>query len=101
MGREVPRSWQEIGTIIYAKMTLPPDLEQGLQEYDTALKWTDVRGRDSHSAPVKAILYGRKAFYHLKMNRFADALACCEIATELLPDHLAPLRIMAEIKLIQ
>ena len=33
------------------------------------------------------------------MTRYADAMACCEIASELLPEHLAPLRIMAEIKL--
>ena len=100
-GRELPRSWQDIGTFIYAKMTLPTDLKQGLQEYNTAVNWTTVRERHSDSAPVRAILYERKAFYHLKMNQLADAIACCEIATELLPDHLSPLRIMAEIKLKQ
>ena len=99
MGRQVPPKWQEIGAIIYAKMTLPADLAKGLQEYDTALNWEVVKERNTDIAPVRAILYGRKAFYHLKMNRYADAMACCEAALELLPEHLAPLRIMAEIKL--
>ena len=30
MGREVPPTWQEIGVIIYAKMSLPDDLAKGL-----------------------------------------------------------------------
>ena len=29
--REVPRSWQEIGAIIYAKMNLPADFAEGLR----------------------------------------------------------------------
>ena len=97
--REVPRSWQDIGAIIYAKMNLPPDFAEGLREYDTALNWEVIQEGNPEKNPVKAILYGRKAFYHLKMTRYADAMACCEIASGLLPEHLAPLRIMAEIKL--
>ena len=99
MGREVPPTWQTIGAIIYAKVTLPADLAKGLQEYDTALNWDVVKERNTNGDLVKAILYGRKAFYHLKMNRYADAMACCEIALELLPGQLAPLRIMSEIKM--
>ena len=98
-GREAPRSWQAIGVIIYAKMNLPADFAEGLRQYDTALNWVIIKERNLDINPVKAILYGRKAFYHLKMTRYADAMACCEIASELLPEHLAPLRIIAEIKL--
>ncbi len=101
MAREVPPAWQELGAIIYAKMSPPVDFEDGLREYDRALTWITANDRSIAIAPVKAILYGRKAFYHLKMNRYADAVACCEIASESLPDHLAPHRIMAEINLIR
>ena len=98
-GREVAKPWQEIGTIIYTKMTLPADLAEGLREFDMALNWEVLKAPNPGIAPVKAILYGRKAFYHLKVNRYADAEASCEISSDLLPEHLAPLRIMAEIKI--
>ena len=78
---------------------MPSDLEEGLREYNEALNWTTVGEQNAYTAPIRAILYGRKAFFHLKMNRYADAMACCEISSELLPEHLAPLRIMAEIEL--
>ena len=99
LGRETPTTWQEIGAFIYAKMILPTDLAKGLEEYDQVLNWAVFSERKTDLAAIKAILYGRKAFYHLKMTRYADAIACCEISSELLPEHLAPLRIMAEIKL--
>ena len=50
---------------------------------------------------IKAILYGRKAFCHLKLSQYADTVACCNIASGLLPEHLAPLRIMSEIMMRQ
>ncbi len=99
-GRAVPRSWQHIGIIIYSEMSLPADLAEGLRQFDAALNWEVIKERSTDMDLVKGVLYGRKAFYHLKMNRYADATASCEIALDFLPHNLTPLRIMAEIKML-
>ena len=98
-GREIPLAWRRLGTIIYMIAALPSDLGAALEECNQAIIWLQENDDDSAMIVGKAILYGRKAFCHLKLDQHADAIACCEIASRLLPEHLAPLRIMAEIEL--
>ena len=97
-GREVPHEWRELGATIKAVTTLPSDLGVALQECNQAIDWFV---EDDQNSVIKAILYGRKGFCHLKLGRQADAIACCDIASRLIPQHLPPLRIMAEIMLRQ
>ena len=100
-GREVPTEWRNLGSLLCAKASLPSDLRVALEECNKAIGWLVQDNQSADMAPVKAILYGRKAFCHLRMDRVADAIACCDIASRLLPEHLAPLRIMAEIMMRQ
>ena len=100
-GREIPMEWKTLGSLLYAKTSLPSDLRVALEECDKAIGWLVEDGQSADWAPVRAILYGRKAYCHLRMDRVADAMACCNIASRLLPEHLAPLRIMAEIMMRQ
>lgn len=100
-GREIPTVWRDLGIIIYVKVSLPTDLTVALTECNLAITWLFENEQQLDMDPIKAILYGRKAFCHLRLGQVADTIACCNIASRLLPEHLAPLRIMAEIKLIE
>ena len=100
-GRDISPTWQELGIIIYTKMTISSDLKVALEECNQAISWFVDSDQNSNMMLLKAILYGRKAFCHLKLGQYADTVACCNIASRLLPEHLAPLRIMAEIMMRQ
>ena len=80
---------------------LPSNLSTALEECNQAIEWLVENDQNSTTSPIKAILYGRKAFCHLKLDQVADAVACCNIASKVLPQLLAPLRIMAEIMMGQ
>ena len=100
-GREIPPEWRSLGSTIYAMSSLPSDLNVALDQCNQAIGWLVENDQNSDGSPIKALLYGRKAFCHLRLNRVADAVACCNIASGVLPGHLAPLRIMSEIMMRQ
>ena len=97
--REDKGNWKRIGVLLYAMMIPPGEYGPSLEECNTAITWANAETDFSENSVTRALLYGHKAYYHLKLGQYDEAVASCDISLQAFPRHLAPLRIMAEISL--
>ena len=95
----LPSRWLFFGAVVVLNRTPDQGYKHALQEYDAAISWLNADVTERSESPLKALLYDRKAFCHLRLGQDHDAEACCRIALRLNEESLGALRILAEVSL--
>lgn len=96
---QLPKQWLFLGALVVLKRAPDQGYSHALREYDATISWLSADVVERNESPLKALLYERKAFCHLRLGQDHDAEACCRIALRLNQESLGALRILAEVSL--